>query len=78
MIIMRGKFDLVPLIHTMLDEFAIRGEDVLDHHNWEISEKWLAANDSLVDDEVYEIVNHWRSQRGEPALTRPREKSSEA
>jgi hypothetical protein len=25
----------------MLNEFTIHGQDMLDHRNWEVSEKWL-------------------------------------
>lgn len=47
-----------------------RAEDTLDHHSWEVSEKWLRDNIWFWDKEVLEITNSWRARRGEPILTR--------
>jgi hypothetical protein len=48
-----------------------RGDDPLDHRNWELSAKWLVDFQILADDEVYAITNRWRQERGEAPLDRP-------
>lgn len=35
------KFDLVDALHDYRLAVTIHGDDVLAHHNWEISEDWL-------------------------------------
>ncbi|ORY29518.1 hypothetical protein BCR39DRAFT_531931 [Naematelia encephala] len=76
MILLRGRYDLVEAFHGMLNEYTIHGQDVLDHNNWEISEKWLQDFRLLADDEVYAITNKWRIQRGDKPLVRPDTKLS--
>ncbi|KAK4687397.1 hypothetical protein P7C73_g2728, partial [Tremellales sp. Uapishka_1] len=41
MILYRGRYDLVSAFHGVMNDFAVHGDDTLDHRNWEISEKWL-------------------------------------
>jgi len=68
MILLRGRFDLVDCLHDYRIAVKIHGDDVLSHHNWEISETWLNKYSSLVDTPTIDIVNRWRRERGEPEL----------
>ena len=36
------RFNLVDCLHEYRFAINIHGDDVLAHHNWEISESWLA------------------------------------
>ncbi|WWC87758.1 uncharacterized protein L201_002650 [Kwoniella dendrophila CBS 6074] len=71
MILLRGRYDLVEVFHAMLTEFELHGDDVLDHTNYEISEKFIDDYSILIDDIVISISNKWRSQRGLPLLKMP-------
>jgi hypothetical protein len=41
MILLRGRFDLVDCLLDYRNAVVIHGDDVLNHANWEIGEKWL-------------------------------------
>ncbi|WVW80021.1 hypothetical protein I302_101994 [Kwoniella bestiolae CBS 10118] len=71
MILLRGRYDLVEVFRTMMTEFELHGEDVLDHHNYEISERFIENYSILIDDSVINISNKWRAQRGAPLLMLP-------
>ena len=58
-------------VHDELtSQLHCRGDDPLDHRNWEINDKWLTDFQILADDEVYAITNRWRQERGDLPLDR--------
>lgn len=65
MILLRGRYDIVEAFYAILNEFRLNGEDPLDHNNWELSERWLTEFRILCDDEIFDVTNRWRAQRGE-------------
>lgn len=68
MILLRGRFDLVDCLHDYRIAVKLHGDDVLSHHNWELSESWLNKYSMLVDTPTIELVNRWRRERGDPEL----------
>ncbi|WVQ94504.1 hypothetical protein IAU59_001583 [Kwoniella sp. CBS 9459] len=70
MIILRGRYDLVEVFHSMMNEFAIHGDDILDYNNYEVSEKFIEDYGILIDDQVINVANKWRAQRGVPPIIR--------
>ncbi|WWD05851.1 hypothetical protein V865_003934 [Kwoniella europaea PYCC6329] len=71
MILLRGRYDLVEVFRAMLSELELHGDDVLDHNNYEISERFIDNYSILIDDIVINISNKWRAQRGAPLLSMP-------
>nr|XP_019004725.1 uncharacterized protein I203_02849 [Kwoniella mangroviensis CBS 8507]OCF68186.1 hypothetical protein I203_02849 [Kwoniella mangroviensis CBS 8507] len=71
MILLRGEYDLVEVFRAMLAEFELHGDDVLDHNNYEISERFIENYSILIDDIVINISNKWRAQRGASLLGMP-------
>lgn len=61
---------LPALISLVAENPFCLAEDTLNHHSYEVSEKWLRENVWFWDKEVLEITNAWRARRGEPILTR--------
>lgn len=68
MIMYRGRYDLLDCIHEFRLSVKVHGDEILNHANWEISEKWLRNFNLLVDTQTIEVVNRWRRERGEPEL----------
>ncbi|OCF30477.1 hypothetical protein I316_07859 [Kwoniella heveanensis BCC8398] len=71
MILLRGRYDLVEVFRAMLMEFTIHGDDILDYNNYEVSERFIVNYSILVDDQVINVANKWRAQRGQPPIVRP-------
>ncbi|AAW42655.1 hypothetical protein CNBC5960 [Cryptococcus deneoformans B-3501A] len=71
MILLRGRYDLVEVFHSLLAEFTLHGDDVLDHRSYEVSEKFIHDYSILVDDSIVAISNKWRALRGEPPIQWP-------
>ncbi|OWT36314.1 hypothetical protein J008_05776 [Cryptococcus neoformans] len=71
MILLRGRYDLVEVFHSLLAEFTLHGDDVLDHRSYEVSEKFIREYSILVDDSIVAISNKWRALRGEPPVQWP-------
>ncbi|WVR03908.1 hypothetical protein IAU60_000907 [Kwoniella sp. DSM 27419] len=71
MILLRGQYDLVEVFHSMLREFVLHGDDVLDHNNYEVTERFISDYNILVDEVVVTIANKWRAQRGAPPIAKP-------
>ncbi|TFL00574.1 hypothetical protein BDV98DRAFT_105076 [Pterulicium gracile] len=68
MILLRGRFDLVDCLLDYRNAVIIHGDDVLNHANWEIGEKWLRPYGFLVDQATLNVTNKWRRERGESDL----------
>jgi len=68
MIMFRGRYDLVDCLHDYRLAVKIHGDEILNHANWEISEKWLRRYSLLVDTQTIEVVNRWRRERGDQEL----------
>lgn len=68
MILLRERFNLVDCLHEYRYAVTIHGDDVLAHHNWEISETWLQRYKFLVDPTTLNIANKWRKERGDHEL----------
>jgi len=68
MIMYRGRYDLLDCIHEFRLSVKVHGDEILNHANWEISEKWLRNFNLLVDTQTIEVVNRWRRDRGDPEL----------
>ncbi|KAF9649631.1 hypothetical protein BDM02DRAFT_3142281 [Thelephora ganbajun] len=68
MIMFRGRYDLVDCLHDYRLSVKVHGDEILNHANWEISEKWLRGYNLLVDTQTIEVVNRWRRERGDPEL----------
>ncbi|KIR69539.1 hypothetical protein I314_00651 [Cryptococcus bacillisporus CA1873] len=71
MILLRGRYDLVEVFHSLLAEFTLHGDDVLDHRSYEVSEKFIRDYSILVDDSIVAISNKWRALRGDPPIQWP-------
>ncbi|WVF67121.1 hypothetical protein IAT40_001866 [Kwoniella sp. CBS 6097] len=71
MILLRGRYDLVEVFHAMLMEFTIHGDDILDYNNYEVSDRFIEDYGVLIDDQVINVANKWRAQRGVPPIVRP-------
>jgi len=68
MIMYRGRYDLLDCLHEFRLSVKIHGDEILNHANWEISEKWLRRYSLLVDTQSIEVVNRWRKERGDSEL----------
>jgi len=68
MIMFRGRYDLVDCLHDYRLSVNVHGDEILNHANWEISEKWLRRYNLLVDTQTIEVVNRWRRERGDQEL----------
>ncbi|WVQ64790.1 uncharacterized protein L199_002959 [Kwoniella botswanensis] len=76
MILLRGRYDLVEVFRAMLSELELHGDDVLDHNNYEISERFIDNYSILIDDIVINISNRWRAQRDAPLLSMPEKETT--
>lgn len=68
MIMYRGRYDLLDCLHEFRLSVKIHGDEILNHANWEITEKWLRRYSLLVDTQTIEVVNRWRRERGDTEL----------
>jgi len=68
MIMYRGRYDLLDCLHEFRLAVKVHGDEILNHANWEISEKWLRRYSLLVDTQTIEVVNRWRRERGDSEL----------
>ncbi|OJA20885.1 hypothetical protein AZE42_00882 [Rhizopogon vesiculosus] len=69
MILLRGQLLLADCLFDYKKAIKLHGDDVLAHHNWELSEWWLRKYSYLIDKTTLSICNRWRHERGEPELT---------
>jgi len=65
----KGRYEPEPLFRDFLDSVRIHREDILDPHNYELSESFLRKYWFLISDEVLRDCNVWRRAREEPELT---------
>ena len=71
LILCKDQHDVVTLFRDFGEACTLHtreGGDVLDPRNWELSEPFLRKYYYVIDQEVIDIANHWRRQRGDKRL----------
>ncbi|KAF7776082.1 transcriptional regulator family: bZIP [Agaricus bisporus var. burnettii] len=68
MVLLRARYSLPDCLIDYRKSIILHGDDVLAHHNWEISESFLRKYGFLIDPATLIICNRWRKERGEPEL----------
>ncbi|GAA6006935.1 hypothetical protein JCM10207_009145 [Rhodosporidiobolus poonsookiae] len=69
LILLKDQYPLQELISDLSGALKIHGTDILKPEEWEISETFLRKWWYVVDQDVLDISNRWRQERGEPVLT---------
>ncbi|KAG8979054.1 hypothetical protein FRC05_009264 [Tulasnella sp. 425] len=69
MILLKDRYSLAEVVHTLFSNCTIHGDDVLAHENWEVHKTWLEKFPFLVDENTLAIANKWRRERGDPEIT---------
>ncbi|KIO34049.1 hypothetical protein M407DRAFT_166757 [Tulasnella calospora MUT 4182] len=69
MILLKERYSLAEVVHTLFMNCTIHGDDVLAHENWELHKPWLEKFPFLVDENTLAIANKWRRERGDPEIT---------
>ncbi|GAA6038203.1 hypothetical protein JCM8097_005792 [Rhodosporidiobolus ruineniae] len=69
LILLKDQLTIEELISDLSRAVNIHGQDLLNPQAWEISEEFLRKYWYVIDKEVLEISNRWRTERGEPALS---------
>jgi len=69
MILLKDRYALPEVIHSLFVNSTIHGDDVLSHENWELHRPWLEKYSFLVDETLLATANKWRSARGEPEIS---------
>jgi len=70
MILLKDRYSLPEVIHSLFLNSTIHGDDVMQHENWELHKPWLEKYPFLVDDSVLQIANKWRRERGDNEIAR--------
>ncbi|KAG8907228.1 hypothetical protein FRB99_005052 [Tulasnella sp. 403] len=68
LILLKDRYELPAVLHSMFLNCTIHGDDVLQHTNWEIHKPWMERYPFLVEESVVNIANKWRRERGDPEI----------
>jgi len=69
MILLKDRFSLAEVCHSLVMMTTIHGDDVLQHSNWELHRGWMERFPFLVEEKTLAIANKWRKERGEAEIT---------
>ncbi|GAA5819952.1 hypothetical protein JCM11251_005423 [Rhodosporidiobolus azoricus] len=69
LILLKDQYSVDELIQDFTVAIQIHGDDLLSPDAWELSETFLKKYWYVIDQEVLDISNRWRSERGEAPLS---------